>query len=158
MCRRRARSSWYFRRVRTFRAYEAGRIWEFSIRLPEPKPSAADRCGSVLWLPLSRVRDHERSELSINVLHVYWRGYVYPGHFVGGDSYPQTIERALSSWPRVNVVNGNLVFEPSDFEIAGTTLNLRVGRYYNSQSERTGDLGKAWPRWRRPAHRELFNP
>ncbi len=45
---------------------------------------------------------------------------------------------------QVNVVNGNLVVEQNDLEIAGTTLDLGISRYYNSLTDRPTELGPRW--------------
>ena len=44
----------------------------------------------------------------------------------------------------VNVANGNLVLSNSDLQIAGTGVDLELGRFYNSKSARTGNLGYGW--------------
>lgn len=45
---------------------------------------------------------------------------------------------------KVNVVNGNLVVEQNDLQVAGTTLDLAISRYYNSLTARGTELGPRW--------------
>jgi RHS repeat-associated protein len=45
---------------------------------------------------------------------------------------------------KVNVANGNLVLETSDLKIAGTGLDLDLGRTYNSLSGNSTDFGTSW--------------
>lgn len=45
---------------------------------------------------------------------------------------------------KVNVANGNLAVAASDMHLAGTGLDLTIGRWFNSLSGITGDLGNNW--------------
>lgn len=62
--------------------------------------------------------------------------------------YPQSTFETQSLTDRsgisVNVANGNLLLSNRDLQIAGTGLDLVVGRYYNGLSQTTGSHGKAW--------------
>lgn len=44
----------------------------------------------------------------------------------------------------VNVSNGNLLVDNEDLGIAGTGLDLEIGRVYNSLSGSVGSLGRGW--------------
>lgn len=62
--------------------------------------------------------------------------------------YPQsTFERQQltdRSGIAVNVSNGNLLVSNTDLNIAGTGLDLTVGRFYNGLSDVTGSIGTRW--------------
>ncbi len=61
-------------------------------------------------------------------------------HWYGFGSHQLTDRMTL----KVNVANGNLVLETSDLKIAGTGLDLSIGRTYNSLSGNSTDLGTSW--------------
>lgn len=60
---------------------------------------------------------------------------------------------------KVNVGNGNLLVSAGDLSIAGTGVNLEVGRHYNSLSTDTTDIAKLSAGWSMsggPSERLLF--
>ncbi len=62
--------------------------------------------------------------------------------------YPQAAFESQSLTDRssigVNVINGNLLVSASDLQIAGTGLDLAVGRTYNGLSQSSGSFGSRW--------------